>query len=87
MQLLTPELEKAYRELPVMKETADAYNKFLDDRKARKDALMEQIKAINEEERELDIFKGIINGIPAEESEKRYEAYRKQQQAALAGGR
>lgn len=87
MQLLTPELEKAYRELPVMKETADAYNKFLDDRKARKDALMDQIKAINEEERELDIFKGIINGIPAEESEKRYEAYRKQQQAALAGGR
>lgn len=87
MQLLTPELEKAYRELPAMKETADAYNKFLDDRKARKDALMEQIKAINEEERELDIFKGIINGIPAEESEKRYEAYRKQQQAALAGGR
>ena len=87
MQLLTPELEKAYRELPVMKETADAYNKFLDARKARKDALMEQIKAINEEERELDIFKGIVNGIPAEESEKRYEAYRKQQQAALAGGR
>lgn len=87
MQLLTKELEKAYRELPTMKEMADEYNKFVDDRKARKEELMDKMKVINEEERVLDIFKGIINGIPAEESEKRYEAYKKQQQAALAGGR
>ena len=40
-----------------------------------------------EEEKELDIFKGIVNGIPAEESEKRYNDYQKQEQAAMAGGR
>lgn len=44
-------------------------------------------KIIAEEEKELDIFKGIVNGIPAEESEQRYNDYQKQQQAAMAGGR
>lgn len=81
--LLPEALEKEYRKLPKMAEMADKYNEFTSDRKARMDAVMEQHKAIAEEEKELDIFKGIINGIPAEESEKRYDEYRKQQQAAM----
>lgn len=87
MELLTPELEKEYRALPKMEEMAAAYNVFTDERKARMDKVMEDHKAIAEEEKELDIFKGIINGISAEESEKRYNEYKKQQQAAMAGGR
>ena len=85
--LITPEYEKEYRALPSMKEMADAYNVFTDARKARMDDVMADHKVIADEERELDIFKGIINGIPAEESEKRYDEYRQQQQAAMAGGR
>lgn len=85
--LITPEYEKEYRALPSMKEMADAYNVFTDERKGRMDEVMADHKVIADEERELDIFKGIINGIPAEESEKRYDEYRQQQQAAMGGGR
>lgn len=81
--LLTPELEKEYRALPKMAEMAAKYNEFLDARKARMDEIMAQHKVVSEEERDLDIFKGIINGVPAEESERKYDEYRKQQQAAM----
>ena len=82
-ELLTDELEKEYRTLPKMKEMADAYNKFTSARKERMDKIMADHKVIAEEEKELDIFKGIVNGIPADESEKRYNEFQKQQQAAM----
>lgn len=85
--LITPEYEKEYRALPKMKEVADAYNKFADARKARMDDVMADHKVIADEEKKLDIFKGIINGISAKEAEKRYEDFKKSQQAAMAGGR
>ena len=77
------EFEKEYRALPSMKEMADAYNKFVDARKERMDAIMDQHKAISEEEKELDIFKGIINGISADEAEKKYNEYKNAQQQAM----
>lgn len=70
-----------------MEEMAKAYNEFTSARKERMDKIMADHKVIADEEAELDIFKGIINGIPADESKKRYEEFKKQQQAALAGGR
>lgn len=81
------EFEKEFRALPSMKEVADAYNVFTDDRKARMDKVMAAHKVIADEEGELDIFKGIINGISAKEAEKEYENYKKNQQQAMAGGR
>lgn len=86
-ELLTPELEKEYRSLPKMTEMANAYNKFNDARKERMDKIMDDHKVIAEEEKELDIFKGIINGISAKEAEKKYNEYRNAQQQAMAGGR
>lgn len=86
-ELLTQELEKDYRVLPKMVEMASKYNEFVSDRKARMDEIMAQHKAIAEEEKDLDIFKGIVNGISAKESEKKYEEYMKQQQATMAGAR
>lgn len=86
-QLLPDTLEAAYRALPKMSEMANKYNEFTTARKEKMDKIMADHKVIAEEERELDIFKGIINGVPAEESEKRYNEYRQQQQAAMAGAR
>lgn len=86
-ELLTPELEKEYRALPKMTEMADNYNQYTSARKERMDKIMADHKVIADEERELDIFKGIINGVPAEESERKYDEYMKQQQAAMVGGR
>lgn len=81
--LITPEFEKEYRALPKMVEMAEAYNVFTSDRKARMDKIMADHKAIAEEEKELDIFKGIVNGISAEESEQKYNDFMKSQQAAM----
>lgn len=87
LQLLTDELEAEYRKLPSMADVAAEYNKFNDARKERMDKIMADHKVISEEERELDIFKGIINGISAKEAEKKYEDFKKSQQQAMAGGR
>lgn len=83
LELLPEEMEKEYRTLPTMKEMADKYNEFTSARKERMDKIMADHKVIAEEEKELDIFKGIINGISAKEAEKRYEAYRQEQQQAM----
>lgn len=83
LQLLPEDMEKAYRELPAMTEMADAYNEFTDARKMRMDYIMTQHKEIADEEKELDIFKGIINGISAKEAAKKYEEFKKSQQQAM----
>lgn len=77
------EFEKEFRALPTMKEVADAYNVFTDDRKARMDKVMAAHKVIADEEGELDIFKGIINGISAKDAAKEYEDFKKKQQQAM----
>ena len=70
-----------------MKEMADKYNEFTSARKERMDKIMADHKVIADEEKDLDIFKGIINGISAKEAEKKYEEYQNAQQQAMAGGR
>lgn len=87
LELLPEATEKAYRALPTMKAMADAYNEFTSARKARMDAIMADHKVVADEEKDLDIFKGIINGISAKEAEKRYEDFKQSQQQAMAGGR
>lgn len=83
LELLPEGMEKEYRALPSMKEMADAYNEFTGARKERMDKIMADHKVIAEEEKELDIFKGIINGISAKEAKAKYEDYKKAQQQAM----
>ena len=87
MNILPETLEAAYRAFPTMKEVADNYNKFVDARKARMDEVMAQHKVLAEEDKELQVFQGIVNGIAAEKAEKEYDNYQKAQQQAVAGGR
>lgn len=87
LELLPEDMEKAYRALPSMKDMADAYNEFTSARKERMDKIMADHKVIAEEEKELDIFKGIVNGISAKEAEKKYEDFKNAQQQAIAGAR
>lgn len=87
LELLPEDMEKAYRALPTMKDMADAYNEFTSARKERMDKIMADHKVIAEEEKELDIFKGIVNGISAKEAEKKYEDFKNAQQQAITGVR
>lgn len=82
-ELLTDEFEAEYRKLPKMKEMADAYNKFTSARKERMDDVMADHKVIADEEKELDIFKGIINGVSAKEAERKYNEFKNAQQQAM----
>lgn len=87
LQILPKELEEEYRALPSMAEIVKPYNEFLAARNERANKLSEEGKVLQEEKKDLDIFMGIVNGVPAKESEKRYNEFQKAQQAALAGGR
>lgn len=87
LQLLPEDLEAEYRALPSMTEAVKPYNEFLAARNGRTNKLAEEGKALQAEKKDLDIFMGIVNGVPAKESEKRYDEFQKAQQAALAGGR
>lgn len=83
LELLPGEMEKEYRALSSMKEMADAYNEFTGARKERMDKIMADHKVIADEEKDLDIFKGIINGISAKEAERKYEDFKNAQQQAM----
>lgn len=87
LQLLPDSMEASYRALPTMKEEADKYNQFTSARKERMDKIMADHKVIAEEEKELDIFKGIVNGISAKEAERKYNEFKNAQQQAMTGGR
>lgn len=87
LQLITSEIEKEYRSLPTMDEVVKPYNEFLAARDERANKLTEEGNALQEERKEMDIFMGIINGVPAEESEKQYKAFKDAQQKALTGVR
>ena len=82
-ELLTKDLEDEYRKLPKMVDVAAEYNKFVDARKARLDEAMDLQRKLAEEDRDLQIFQGIVNGVPADKAEKEYDSFKKQQQAAL----
>lgn len=81
-QLLTEELEKEYRTLPTLKEAADKYNGFTNARKERMEDVVRLHKEITDEEKVLDIFKGVINGMSAKDAEKRYNEYQNQMNQA-----
>lgn len=83
LELLPADLEKEYRALPSMKEVADAYNEFTAARKERMDKIMADHKVLSDEEKDLDIFKGIINGISAKDAEKKYNEYKNAAAAAM----
>ncbi len=83
LELLPDELEKEYRGLPTLKEVADAYNEFTAARKERLDKIMADHKVIADEEKELDIFKGIINGVSAKDAERIYNEFKAAQTQAV----
>lgn len=87
LQVITEDFEKEYRKLPLMDDIIKPYNEFIDARNKRADEIAKLGNALQEEKKDLEIFMGIINGVPAAESEKRYNEFQQRQQAAIAGGR
>lgn len=75
--ILTPEIEAEYRALPTTEEALEDYNNLLAEDKKKADALEAQRREYVETQHKLDIFKSILNGVPAAEAEKQYQEYQK----------
>lgn len=68
---LSDEMEAALRELPTPEDTAAKVAEFNNARQARIDEINKQHQAIFDEEKDLDVFTGIIAGLSKEDAEKR----------------
>lgn len=68
---LSDELEAALRELPTPEDTAAKVAEFNNARQARIDEINKQHQAIFDEEKDLDVFTGIIAGLSKGDAEKR----------------
>lgn len=75
--ILTPEIEAEYRALPSTEEALEDYNNLLDEDKKKADELEVKRRNYVEAQHKLDIFKSILNGVPAAEAEKQYQEYQK----------
>lgn len=68
---LSDEMEAELRELPTPEDTAAKVAEFNNARQARIDEINKQHQAVFEEEKDLDVFTGIIAGLSKEDAEKR----------------
>lgn len=68
---ITDAMTKALRGLPTPEETAASVRKFNDDRQKRIDRVNEMHKEIFNEQKDLDVFTGIIAGLTKEDAERR----------------
>lgn len=75
---LTEEANAKLRELPTPEASSEIVRKFEQARQERIDAINEQHKAIFAEQKELDVFTGIIAGMSKEDAQKRMEEHEKQ---------
>ena len=83
--LMTPEIEAAYRELPSTEEAVKDYDDFEESVKKEAEALEEQRKAFAAKQRDIDIFKAVLNGMSKEKAEAEYNRYAEQISRATRG--
>jgi hypothetical protein len=68
---ITDAMAAALRELPTPEDTAASVQEFNKDRQERIDRVNQMHKEIFDEEKDLDVFTGIIAGLTKEEAERR----------------
>jgi hypothetical protein len=83
--LMTPEIEAAYRELPSTEEAVKDYDDFEESVKKEAEGLEEQRKAFAAKQRDIDIFKAVLNGMSKEKAEAEYNRYTEQISRAARG--
>lgn len=82
--ILTDEIEKAFRELPLTEDAVADWSAFEEADKKVADELEEKRKAYMDGQHEIDIFKAVLNGVPKDKAEAQYKEY--QQKIARAAG-
>lgn len=82
--LMTEDIEKAFRELPLTEEAVADWEAFEKADQKVADDLEEKRREYMNGQHEIDIFKAVLNGIPKEQAEAKYNEY--QQKIARAAG-
>lgn len=82
--LITEDIEKAFRALPLTEDAVADWNQFEENDKKVADELEEQRREYMNGQHEIDIFKAVLNGIPKDKAEAKYNEY--QQKIAQATG-
>ena len=80
--ILTPEIEAAYRALPSTEEAVADFDAFEKEKADKAAALEAQRKEFAEEQRVSDIFKAVLNGMSKDKAEAEYNKYAEQLKAA-----
>ena len=75
--LLTEEIEKSFRELPLTEEAVTDWEEFQKADQKVADELEEKRKEYMNGQHEIDIFKAVLNGIPKDKAEAQYKEYQK----------
>lgn len=81
---ITEELTAELRELPSPEQTSEPVKAFSDERDSRIDEINKKHAAIIDEQKELDIFLGVIAGMSAEEAARRMQEHDEQVKKAAA---
>ena len=83
--LMTPEIEAAYRQLPSTEEAVKDFDDFEKSVKDEAEAIEEQRRAFAAKQRDIDIFKAVLNGMSKEKAEAEYNKYTQQLSQAMKG--
>ena len=80
---LSKDLEKAYRELPAVKDTTATVDGFTKARRTEINRINEEQAAVMRQEKGIGIFRAIVGGMEEEEAKKKLEEYDQQVKAAV----
>lgn len=76
--LITPEISDAFRALPLTEDAVADWTKFEEADKQVADELEEKRREYMNGQHEIDIFKAVLNGVPKDKAEAKYNEYQKQ---------
>lgn len=79
------ELEKEFKKLSSIEEAAKGYEVFAKRHQEERDKIQALIDEDREREHKMDIFKGVLNGMSAEQAEEQLNKYEKQVKQAIQG--
>lgn len=82
--LITEDIEKAFRALPLTEDAVADWEKFEAADKKVADELEEKRREYMNGQHTIDIFKAVLNGVPKDKAEAKYNEY--QQKIAQAAG-
>lgn len=75
--ILTDEIEKAFRELPLTEEAVEDWENFQKADQKVADELEAKRKEYMNGQHEIDIFKAVLNGVSKDQAEAKYKEYQK----------